>query len=231
MTDSGNNTGKNTSKNTNKNTNKNTSKFGLDDVDIQESRECYSGFLKVSQLQLRHRLFGGGWSGTVTREIVQRAAGVGVLLYDPELDKVLLVEQFRVGCLDSHRGPWKLELVAGLIDKDESPEQVAIRETGEEADIEIGHLLPVCNYCLSPGSSSEYMHTYCAGFDAAEVAAKPQQVFGLNEENEDIRTVLLSRAEADKAIVDGSIDNAMTIIALQWLGLNLGVVQEKLVNS
>lgn len=209
-----------------------TTEFGINDVEILDNTSEYSGFLTIGKLTLRHRLYAGGWSDEIRREIVHRDPGVGVLLYDPDLDKVLMVEQFRAGCLDSplhpDSGPWKIELVAGLIDTDESPEEVAIRETREEADVEIDHLFPICEYFLSPGSSSEYMHLFCARFNARKSAAKEGKIFGRDSENEDIRTVLMSRQDADKAVVDGIIDNAMTIIALQWLQLNLESVRQEL---
>src|SRR5262245_3079251 len=111
--------------------------FGLNDVEIIEQVFLHDGFLKVERLRLRCRLFEGGWSREFTREVLRRERGVGVLLYDPHLDKVLMVEQFRVGCLDdSVNGPWALELVAGLIDSDgETPEEVARREAVEEANV------------------------------------------------------------------------------------------------
>ena len=204
-----------------------TTDFTMKDVEILDYTACYSGFLHIDKLVLKHRLFQGGWSGAITREIVRRAPGVGVLLYDPDLDKVLLVEQFRVGCLQDPKGPWKLELIAGLIDKDESAGEVAIREAREEAAANITRLLPVCEYYNSPGSSVEKMRIFCARFDAR----REEGFYGLDEENEDIRTVVLSRTEAEQAIRDGIIDNAMSLIALQWLSLNLDRVRQDLASG
>lgn len=213
--------------------------FTRDDVQIIDTTECYSGFLKIDRLHLRHRLYAGGWSNTIQREIVQRAPGVGVLLYDPELDKVLMVEQFRVGCLQSATGPWKLELVAGLIDTDDSPQAVAIREAQEEAGVTIDTLLPMFNYYLSPGSSTEMMTLFCAIFDARTHVSTDAQgelletasVFGLEEEHEDIRVVIMDREDAEKAMGSGMIDNAMSLIALQWLQLHHGSVRKMLADA
>lgn len=201
-----------------------TTDFSIKDVEILDNTTCYSGFMQLNRITLKHRLFQGGWSAELMREVVHRDPGVGVLLYDPDLDKVLMVEQFRVGCLEDAGSPWKLELVAGLIDKDESAREVAIRETEEEAGVRIDRVIPVCEYYHSPGSSSEKLSIFCAGFDAR----REEGVFGLDAEHEDIRTVLLSRQAAEQAIRDGVIDNAMSIIALQWLGLNLAQVRQTL---
>lgn len=198
-----------------------TPAFGKDDVEIIETKRSYQGFLKIDQYRLRIRRYEGGWSSEFQREVVCRHPGVGLLLYDPVQDKVLLVEQFRPGCLaDEHNGPWALELVAGMVDKGgESPAQVAAREAEEEAGVGVDaeRMLWVCRYYNSPGGSNEQMHIYCAAFDANHCGG----IFGVDTEHENIRTVVISRNEAMAAIQGGRINNAMSIIALQWLELNL----------
>ena len=107
--------------------------FGLADVELLERQSCYEGFLRIDRLTLKCRRYEGGWSRVFQRELMLRHRGVGVLLYDPDADAVLLVEQFRVGCLDDgQNGPWALELVAGMIDTDESELEVARREVEVE---------------------------------------------------------------------------------------------------
>lgn len=199
--------------------------FGRTDVEILESVTLHDGFLRIGQLRLRCRLYEGGWSREFTREVLHREPGVGVLLYDVATDKVLLVEQFRVGCLDDRKnGPWALELVAGLLEAGETPQAVAIREVEEEAGLKIAKLLPVCEYYNSPGGSSEKLSVFCAGFDAALAGG----IFGLETEFENIRTLVLGRQEAYAAVRSGRINNAMSIIALQWLELNLEQVRAAL---
>ena len=201
--------------------------FDRQDVKVLGSESCHSGFLDVKRYTLRHRLYRGGWSDTLHRELMERAPGVGVLLYDPERDKVVLVEQFRAGCLENPRGPWVQELVAGIIEDGETPADVAIREAREEANQSIERLLPVCEYYNSPGGSSEKHYLFCAGVNA-ELA---EGVFGLEEEQEDIRTVIMDRSEAEQRIAAGRINNAMSIIALQWLTLNLTRVRKELLSG
>jgi ADP-ribose pyrophosphatase len=194
-----------------------TRSFGLNDVEILDRNSLHDGFLKVERLRLKCRLFQGGWSREFTRELLRRERGVGVLLYDPHLDKVLMVEQFRVGCMeDSVNGPWALELVAGLLESGETPEDVARREVVEEAGITVGPLLRVCEYYNSPGGSNEQLTVFCAGFDATQAGG----IFGVDSEAENIRSVILDRTEALAAMAAGKINNAMSIIALQWLQLN-----------
>jgi ADP-ribose pyrophosphatase len=195
------------------------------DVEILQRQMVYDGFLKIEKFRLRCRLFEGGWSPAFFREVLHREQGVGVLLYDPQQDKVLLVEQFRIGCLDDRKnGPWALELVAGLLESGEVPESVARREAEEEAGVSITRLLPVVEYYNSPGGSSEKLSVFCAGFDAAEAGG----IFGLESEAENIRAVVMDRQSAMQAISSGKINNAMSIIALQWLQLNLQRVRADL---
>jgi ADP-ribose pyrophosphatase len=205
-----------------------TRSFGLNDVDIIERISLHDGFLKVERLKLRCRLFEGGWSREFTREVLIRGQGVGVLLYDPHLDKVLMVEQFRVGCLgDSTNGPWALELVAGLLEEGETPEDVARREVVEEAGMKVGPLVRICEYYNSPGGSNEKLTVYCAGFEASRAGG----VHGLEDEAENIRSVVLDRSEALTALAEGRINNAMSVIALQWLQLNLETVKDTLARA
>ena len=174
-------------------------------------------------LTLRHRLFAGGWGPELRRELFVRPDAVCVLPYDPWLDRVVLVEQMRVGALDKRDSPWMLELVAGLFDADETPEEVAHREAQEEAALRLRALTPIIRYFPSPGGSNVYVNLYCATVDSRGVGG----VHGVPEEGEDIRGSVLSRTAAIEAMEQGQIDNAATIIALQWLQLHGSALREQ----
>lgn len=190
--------------------------FSKSDVEVIRRETPFDSFLKVDKLRLRHRLFEGGRSEEIDRELLVKTPAVGVLLYDPEREEVVMVRQFRVGMLDDEDSPWPLELVAGLVDKDETAEQVAIRETSEETGLKANKLTKICAYFNSPGASSEKVHLYCACVDASTAGG----IHGLDHEHEDIQVEVLSAAEAIAAVESGAINNAMSIIALQWLRLN-----------
>lgn len=189
--------------------------FTRADVDVLDRRTGYDGFFKIEQLTLRHRRFAGDWSPVLNRELFVRHAAVGVLLYDPELDAIALVEQFRVGALHTDQ-PWLLELVAGLIDSDETPEDVARREALEEAGCDILAMEPVLNYFSSPGGSNEFFHLYCGRCSLRGAGG----LYGLAEEGEDIRVHVLPVEQAFSRLANGELCNAHTIIALQWLQLH-----------
>ncbi len=193
------------------------------DVEIVEREACFRGFYQLERLHLRHRLFAGGMGKVISRELFVRHDAVCVLPYDPQRDCVVLIEQFRVGALDKSLNPWLIELVAGLIDKDEQPEQVARREAVEEAGLELAELWPLTQYYPSPGGSDERVHLYVGRCDSRGAGG----VHGLEEEGEDIRVLVWSLDEALAAVENGRIDNAASIIALQWLALNRAKLRER----
>ncbi len=187
--------------------------FSKDDVKVLERKTDYDAFLQVDSLQLQHRLFAGGWSETITRELLVKTPAVGVLLYDPKLEQLVMVKQFRVGMLDDEDTPWPLELVAGLVDKDESLQQVAEREVTEETGLQASDFIKICDYYNSPGASSERVTLFCARVDASRASG----IYGLDHEHEDILVEVLSLESARLAVESGAINNAMSLIALQWL--------------
>ena len=187
--------------------------LGADDIEIISRERAYDGFFKLDRLQLRHRKFDGDWSAALPRELIVRRDAVGALLYDPQLDAIALVEQFRTGIIDSQRSPWILELVAGLIDRDETPAEVATREVLEEANCQVLALEPIFEFFTSPGGTNEYLHIFCARCDLTNAGG----VYGLPEEHEDIRVHVFGYDACVALLKDGAINNAITIIALQWL--------------
>ncbi|MEX0386282.1 NUDIX domain-containing protein [Spiribacter onubensis] len=187
------------------------------DYEIIARETVYDGFFRVSRFTLRHALFAGGQSEALVRERFERGHAVGVLPYDPWRDRVVLVEQFRIGALDSGLGPWLLETVAGIVEPGETPEDVARRESLEEADCRLGELMPITHYLVSPGGTSQTVHLFCAPVDSRDLRLEGH---GNPAEGEDIRLHVLPAEEAIAMIGEGGIQAAMPIIALQWLALN-----------
>lgn len=73
--------------------------FTDEDVEVVSLDTVYHGFFKMKKLRLRHRLFAGGWTPTITREIFVRGQAVAAVMYDPDNHLIGLIEQFRVGAL------------------------------------------------------------------------------------------------------------------------------------
>ena len=177
---------------------------------------CYQGFFRLERVRLRHTLFAGGMSPDITRELIERADVAAVLLYDPARDEVVLIEQFRVGAIADSNGPWLLEIVAGLIEQGEAPDEVARREAREETGLTVTDLVPITSFYPSPSKTSEHSHLFCGRVDSAQAGG----VHGLAHEGEDIRVLPMATDEALEQMARGRINSAWPIIALQWLALN-----------
>lgn len=188
--------------------------FGLDDVEVLDRQELYRGFFRAERVSLRHRLFrDGSWCQPLTREIVYHSEAVGVLLYDRERDWLALVEQYRIGAMAEPTGPWCLEVVAGMVEPGEQPDNVARRELMEEAGISEVTLEPIGNYLASPGGCDEKLHLYCGFCDLGEAGG----IFGLAEENEDIKVHVLPAEQVLNQLYSGRWNNPAALITLQWL--------------
>jgi len=103
-----------------------------------------------------------------------------------------------------------------MLEEGESEAEVAERESQEEANLKPLALERICEYYCSPGTTNEKITLFCGHVDSSNAGG----IFGLDGEHEDIEVVTLSFDEAVDALAKGEIDNAMTIVAIQWLMLN-----------
>jgi ADP-ribose pyrophosphatase len=184
----------------------------------------YKGFFQLDEYTFKHKLFQGGWSGEVRREVFERGHAVVVIPYDPIRDEIVLIEQIRVPALATTKSIWLLELVAGIIEPGELPEKVAERELAEEAGLSLLGLTFINSYLVSPGGTTERFHLFLGQVDATKAAG----IHGLEHENEDIRVHVVSREQAYKWVNNGRIDNAATVLGIQWLMLNYQQIRDSL---
>ncbi|MBL4629865.1 MAG: ADP-ribose diphosphatase [Paraglaciecola sp.] len=196
--------------------------FSAKDVQIISKKTLYQGFFKMVKYAFKHKLFAGGWSDVVEREIFERGHAIAVLPYDPVLDEFVMIEQIRIGALATSDSPWLLEVVAGIIDEGETPEDVCLREAKEEAGLDVQKLHKALSYLASPGGTTERLHIYIGLVDASSA----QGVHGLEYESEDILVHRVPTSVAFEWIKQGKIDNAATLIALQWFAMNKQQVLE-----
>jgi len=183
---------------------------------IKESTP-YQGFFSLKTFELKHTLYQGGWSNPITRELFHRGNCVAVLLYDPHRDEVVIIEQFRIGAMQlSGEQAWLLEIVAGAIEPGETSEEVAYRESVEEAGCEIEQLIKINEFFTSPGGTSELLSLFCGKVDTRNVGG----IHGLDNEDEDIAVTAMKFDDAYQLLLDGKILSAIPIIAIQWLQLN-----------
>ena len=194
------------------------------DVEVLERTTPFRDYFRIDRYRLRHRLFDGGWSQPFSREVFERGHAITVVLYDPDRDALVLIEQFRMGCfaalsspwLATDEGPWLVEPVAGIIDPGETPEDVVRREAMEEAGCTVTDLVFACKYLASPGGSSEVVHVYCGKVDSSGAGG----IHGLDHEHEDIRVLVVPVDEALAWLDAGRLLSATAIIGLQWFRQN-----------
>jgi len=199
-------------------------------VEILEETELYTfgkKLFRIVQATLRFRKFDGLMSEPITRINFERGDSVGVLMHDPSDDVIILVRQFRYPVLASlklrektgyeERMAWPLEIIAGVSEKDLTVKEVAHKEILEETGYLIkGDLQPIHIIYPSPGGSSERIHLFLGYVDRRKKEGKGG---GVLAEGEDIQVVAIPFAEAMAMIAIGEINDAKTIIALQYLAL------------
>lgn len=192
-------------------------------VVVLEHTVAYDGHFKIVLYRLRHRLFAGGISHQLTRELFERGHAVAVLPFDPERGEVVLIEQFRIGALGVVDEPWLLEPVAGIMEEGESAHGVARREAAEEAGLELLDLVPACTYFASPGGSTETCQVFIGRVDAAGAGG----IFGRADEGEDTKVHVVALDTALEWLCAGRIHAATTVIGLQWLALHRQELEER----
>ncbi len=188
--------------------------YNRDQVQVQSREYLFRGFIQVEKVNLCHRLFNQSeFTPVMQRELIHRPEAAGVLIYNDAQQKFALIEQFRVGAMDDPESPWQLEVIAGVLDGDESPESCIRRESLEESGCKIDQLQHLFSFYPSAGACSELFHLYSAQ------AHLPQQggIFGMPGEGENIQLHILDYSEITTLLGNGRLKNAPVIMALQWL--------------
>ena len=185
-----------------------------EDVEIQSREYVYRGFVQVEKVSLRHRLFNQReYTPVFQRELIKRKEAAGVLIYNDAQQKFALIEQFRIGAMDDTISPWQLEIIAGVLDGDESPESCIRRESLEESGCTIDQLKKLFCFYPSAGACNEIFHLYVAE------AELPNQggIFGIPEESENIKLHILPYSAITDLLQGSRLCNAPVIMAMQWL--------------
>ena len=205
--------------------------LSIADVDLIRKETPHQGYFRIDRYHLRHLQFDGATGPEISREIFERGHAAAVLMYDPDMDVLVFIEQFRPGVLaalsspwyNEDQSPWLIEIVAGIIEDGEDPADVVRREAIEEAGCSVDELELISHYLVTPGGSSESMFSYCGRVDASDVGG----IHGLVEEGEGIRVFTMTPEDAFKAVESGYIHNSMTIIPVLWFRHNRERLREK----
>ena len=183
---------------------------------IINTRKIYSGFFQMNEISLKYKKYNGNWSNTIKRELFGGAQVSAVLPYDPKQKEIVLVQQFRPGTISKNVNNYLNEIVAGIIDPGESPEETAKRECLEETGCKVKKLIPIQGYFPAPGSSESFYHLFLAEIETFNGI----RITGLETENEDILVQSYKVENVKKMLENGEFLNGLTLIALQWFFLN-----------
>jgi ADP-ribose pyrophosphatase len=198
-------------------------RLGRDDVEVLKHETLYDGWSRLHRYTYRHRLYDGSWTRPFTREVYDRGSAAAVLLYDPGVDRVVLVEQFRPGAYAAGMAPWQLEPVGGMVERGEDPADVVRREALEEAGCHIIELVHALDYMPSVASYQSPIHLFCGRCDAGLAGG----IHGRADEDEETRVVVLTAQAAFAAMKERPIVSSGGLLALQWLQLNHAWLRRK----
>lgn len=194
-----------------------TRRFAPEPADFQISggRAPQGRFFRFESVDVMHRKFSGGQSGVLVREGFIGTDAAVVLPYDPLRDKVLLVEQARLGPRLRHDpNPWMLEPVAGIVDARETPQAAALRECEEEAGVIVTKLEEAGAFYVSPGASTDYFYTFVGLCDLPQTEA---YLGGLQDEAEDLRLHPMAFDDALALADSGEIATGPALFLLYWI--------------
>ena len=192
--------------------------YSASDVTIESREFLFRGFIQVEKVSFRHRLFNQpDYSPVIQRELIHRPEAAGVLLYNDQQQRFALIEQFRVGALNDSESAWQLEVIAGVLDGDEAPEDCIRRESLEESGCEVQQLQHLFSFYPSAGACSEFFHLYAAEVELPKMGG----IFGMPDEGENIQLHLFDYSELGILLKNGRLRNAPVIMALQWLAQHL----------
>ena len=188
--------------------------YSASDVTIESREFLFRGFIQVEKVSFRHRLFNQpDYSPVIQRELIHRPEAAGVLLYNDQQQRFALIEQFRVGALNDSESAWQLEVIAGVLDGDEAPEDCIRRESLEESGCEVQQLQHLFSFYPSAGACSEFFHLYAAEVELPKMGG----IFGMPDEGENIQLHLFDYSAVGTLLRNGRLRNAPVIMALQWL--------------
>ena len=170
-------------------------------MQITQRQRVFDGHFKVNQLTLQDAA-----GPALQREQFAPGHAVAALVFDTSKQHYLLTRQFRVGAEQE-----LIEIAAGMIDKDESPETAVRREIHEELGYEIDQLTRIVHLWPSPGTSAETIVVYYA-----EVSRQTGPGGGLAEEDEQLEVLTFSREE----LLSQVFQDAKTMLAVQWAQLH-----------
>jgi nudix-type nucleoside diphosphatase (YffH/AdpP family) len=170
-------------------------------VVMESNKRIFDDFFQIEEARLRYERFDGNLSQVVRRLNFERGDSAAAIVFDPKKQLITLVNQFKYPTYSKGPG-WITEVVAGMLDNNESPETAIRREIIEETGYGVSQIEHISTFYVSPGGSSERIFLYYAEIDRDNKVALGGGVPG---EQEDIITVELTVSDALSQIKSGEI--------------------------
>ncbi|MGE4351805.1 MAG: NUDIX domain-containing protein [Bdellovibrionales bacterium] len=187
--------------------------------DLIHREALYQGYYRVDRFYIRQQLEDGSWSDVFSREVFDGNKNAAVvLLFDPQQDRVVMIEEFRPGPMSKGDDPFMIQAVAGVINSGETAEETARREAVEEAGCEVTDLQKIIAYYPCPGCVGEHITIFVGRTKAP--APEEAGIKGLPEEGEIIKVLVLDAMKAISLLYEGKLRDAASIIAMQWFSLH-----------
>ncbi|MEL6405724.1 MAG: NUDIX hydrolase [Chloroflexota bacterium] len=183
---------------------------------IEEKEDYKKAIFKVIAARLQHEKYDGTMSDEMMRLNLERGDAVAAIMHNAVDDTILLIEQFRYPTYGKTGNGWIVELPAGIVEEGEDPAYTMDREIQEETGVRAGALRHIYTFFLSPGGSSERIFLFYGSLDVSQKV----EIGGVKAEHEDIRTIVMPVDDALEKLKNREIQDAKTILALQWLMLN-----------
>ena len=187
------------------------------DVIVESDETVWDGRFPLHVIKFRQRRFDGIFSGTRTWEMLSRGKAAAILPYDPVADRVVVIEQFRLPAFAAGLDPVMVELAAGLVDGDETPDQTILRESREEMGLEVESLEKIGDFLLTPGGCDELCSLFAGRVRLGAIGSDGLLgVGGLASEQEDIRVRALPSDEVIARALAGEYPNSVASLGLLW---------------
>jgi len=186
-------------------------------VEIQNKHIAFQNVFTIQEATVRFQKFNGEMSQPVHRMVFERGDSAAALIFNRDTQKVLLINQFRYPTYEKGPG-WIIEVVAGVVNEHEQPDETIRREILEEIGYEVrSDLIPIATFYVSPGGTSERITLYYVEVGDADHVA---QGGGLVAEHEDIELVAMTLPDLKHSVEQGKLLDAKTLIAAQWFLLH-----------
>ncbi|MDF1517560.1 MAG: NUDIX domain-containing protein [Lutibacter sp.] len=171
---------------------------------------------RLDKVDFEFQTKNGSWQKQ-SRECYDRGDGAAILLYNPAKKTVILTKQFRMpSYLNGNETGMMVEVCAGLLDEN-NPEACIIKEAEEETGFKITNPKKVFELFSTPGAVTEKIHYFVAEYnDGMKINAGG----GLEEEHEEIEVLEINFENAMEMVSKGEINDAKTVVLLQYAKIN-----------